>query len=970
MDEDLKIVLTAELEADEQASARRISAQLPNIAKLINSMSSVKVGVTLDESNVQAQTQRLNKRLDRAAKTHDVGVTLNLDQSSVNKIKTELDSLHVSPDITRAMTNQLDQMGIQIDRITGRWVAAADEEERMLNLTIQGTDEMQRTVTYLQTYDTKTGEISAHLTNVTSNLKQQRQEQERLSNQQKAVADSNSAYFQKWGAAIKEISASYLTLDLGQEQIDKLNQEMARVVNSMSGMTAEGEKFSKTQIANVEIAIKEFKAMTDEAIKSANQQKAADESRLAYITKTQIALDKLKASYKGESSSKPLIDGGHIGEVEEKIRNISNVLDNLKSSVGAVGTEQKNTVEKSLAELDALISKYRNLEYVATTLRTKTAKDINTEQGKKLTEYENSLKSAGIMTEEFQADINTLRENLKTAFDRSSLTDYLNSFDKLKSSVSAFQQQVRSMDSVIDKMISLDNEITSAQAKMIKMDSDDNRIPGLQRELNLLNQQKAALQAQLAPYADIVQYSSKVNAYNENILLNNSKIAQAYGEVSNRERSVATEAHKCDVVMQGIESTVIALEAKFSQIIAPTDNLVQNMGKLHELESSYSTDMSDRQKIQAYKQLQEVINSCTKEMNDLAKAQQVLNSSVSKDFSRLIDIEKQITSLQSKIGNLDPKIDKGQYDPLNERLTLLNQEKAALDAQLAPYKNILQYAREVADLENRRLLNANQLVISEAELAKKAKDYDASWQRIPSTIDALEAKFNQIISPTENLIQNMQLVRDMAAQYTEDMGDSEKVRTYEELQKAIRACKDEMSDLLSSQRNDVNDFKFTQGLEKAKADLETIGRTWSALKKNEGLNAQFRKLSISLREINNQADLNKWRSEFSRFKAEVKAAGKNTQSFVDILKNNISKVWQWALSTASIYGVFNKLGSAADVVVELDTAMVDLRKTTNETEVAYRSFYNSATETAKELGVTTREVISQTAEWSRLGLVN
>ncbi len=50
MDEDLKIVLTSELEADEQASAQRISAQLPNIAKMINSKSTIKVGVSLDSS--------------------------------------------------------------------------------------------------------------------------------------------------------------------------------------------------------------------------------------------------------------------------------------------------------------------------------------------------------------------------------------------------------------------------------------------------------------------------------------------------------------------------------------------------------------------------------------------------------------------------------------------------------------------------------------------------------------------------------------------------------------------------------------------------------------------------------------------------------------------------------------------------------------------------------------------------------
>lgn len=152
MEEDLKIVLTSELEADEQASARRISAQLPNIAKLINSRSNIKVGVTLDESNIQSQTQKLTQQIAQVTKAQGIGVSLSLDQSSVNKIRTELNNLKVNPDISRAMTDQLDQMGIQIDKITGRWEEVNGQQERMLNLTIQGTDQMGRTVTYLQTY--------------------------------------------------------------------------------------------------------------------------------------------------------------------------------------------------------------------------------------------------------------------------------------------------------------------------------------------------------------------------------------------------------------------------------------------------------------------------------------------------------------------------------------------------------------------------------------------------------------------------------------------------------------------------------------------------------------------------------------------------------------------------------------------------------------------------------------------------
>lgn len=68
MDEDLKIVLTSELEADEQASAQRISAQLPNIAKMINSKSTIKVGVSLDSSNIQSEAQKVSRRSLRQRK--------------------------------------------------------------------------------------------------------------------------------------------------------------------------------------------------------------------------------------------------------------------------------------------------------------------------------------------------------------------------------------------------------------------------------------------------------------------------------------------------------------------------------------------------------------------------------------------------------------------------------------------------------------------------------------------------------------------------------------------------------------------------------------------------------------------------------------------------------------------------------------------------------------------------------------
>lgn len=54
-------------------------------------------------------------------------------------------------------------------------------------------------------------------------------------------------------------------------------------------------------------------------------------------------------------------------------------------------------------------------------------------------------------------------------------------------------------------------------------------------------------------------------------------------------------------------------------------------------------------------------------------------------------------------------------------------------------------------------------------------------------------------------------------------------------------------------------------------------------------------------------------------------------------------------------------------VSELDTALVDLRKTTTMTKSQLEDFYYTANETAKQMGVTTKEIIDQASAWSRLG---
>ena len=62
----------------------------------------------------------------------------------------------------------------------------------------------------------------------------------------------------------------------------------------------------------------------------------------------------------------------------------------------------------------------------------------------------------------------------------------------------------------------------------------------------------------------------------------------------------------------------------------------------------------------------------------------------------------------------------------------------------------------------------------------------------------------------------------------------------------------------------------------------------------------------------------------------------------------------------TIVGAFEK-------IVELNSAMVELKKVTDETNDTYNEYYLRSNDIAKALGVTTKEVIDATTAWSQMG---
>lgn len=115
------------------------------------------------------------------------------------------------------------------------------------------------------------------------------------------------------------------------------------------------------------------------------------------------------------------------------------------------------------------------------------------------------------------------------------------------------------------------------------------------------------------------------------------------------------------------------------------------------------------------------------------------------------------------------------------------------------------------------------------------------------------------------------------------------------------------------------------------------------------------------------ADLNQIADGFKKVDMAAESAGLKGKSFGSSISGAFKSITRYVGVSTLIYSAFNAIKSGVQDVIALDTALVDLQKTTNATSNQLKEFYFSANDTAKQLGATTEEVIQAAADWSRLG---
>lgn len=198
------------------------------------------------------------------------------------------------------------------------------------------------------------------------------------------------------------------------------------------------------------------------------------------------------------------------------------------------------------------------------------------------------------------------------------------------------------------------------------------------------------------------------------------------------------------------------------------------------------------------------------------------------------------------------------------------------------------------------------------------------------------------------------------------LNDSGLVTTYEKFNQSLKSVKNTMSMVKDESKQWASTMEAATLRSKMSNWLENNPR--AAKVHGQEIKSYISQLdSMSSQGEVASNELNRLADSFKRVDMAADGAGLKGKGFASSLSGAIKSISRYVSASALIYKSFYAIKEGIKEVVAIDTALVDLKKTTDGTTGQLREFYYSSNDIAKQLGVSTKEVVQAAADWSRLG---
>ena len=699
----------------------------------------------------------------------------------------------------------------------------------------------------------------------------------------------------------------------------------------------------------------------------------------------------------------------------------NNIIKNDIPKINSDLAKDKNAMIKVSAELDATTSKANIQSQLNKTTDIKAKVSIDNETAMKdVNNVKEAVKNISKQPAKIKVDVDTSKLNKVVDVSKIKLpkVDIGNSLKDTFSNIEkSIKENVPNVELVTSEAVknntgnieSLVSTVKLASGQVVKLNYDlDETI----KKLSLVSS-KTADSGIVKQIADIDKFKSKYATLISQLKNNNSELGNSFQSrvdileksITNLDKNTATSKdlsqiervyNRLVISSNKIKENLSTNESsynkitnavnnfnKFGNAIDDINNKFQQLKntpqdasakvdelktKLESLQAIYKKEGVSNNWSQQYRELATEIKATQNEVTRLQLIEKSDNSSAKQqahyyekmysEISRINQLQKQkvnagelgSTEIQRQITNLEKRV---KYDEKQI------EKKKLFNVELERQKNeLIAIGKEELKIANQRKQDKDN---------KVAYNTNLGVETAQSQLDTYTTKLLTSGSLTDEVatkLENLQTKLDNVG------GDPKKLQ---EFNAELKLLKNEVTSINKIQKN-LNDNV------KAQQSAETLANSATNYKNNntkalKQYGSELNRIIAKAKELaksteTTSADVQQLRSDFRLVRSEIDATNQSGKRFFETIKEKVSKFVGWYGVSQLVMNTTQLLQNMVQNVVDIDTAMTDLKKVTDETDVGYQKFLDNAIEKSRELKINLSDVISQSAEWAKQGYNN
>lgn len=476
--------------------------------------------------------------------------------------------------------------------------------------------------------------------------------------------------------------------------------------------------------------------------------------------------------------------------------------------------------------------------------------------------------------------------------------------------------------------------------------------------------------------AEVDKLFNSLKTTASNIRQNLKSLTSSFNETTNAENTLA----KMPATIQEISNSFSKLKQQPSEVSELIGNLNSQLNKVNETENQFGRNEKwseeYRELVVSVKKAEtEIKNLQLLEKSDNSEAQQQASryNKIIENISLINKLEKQrISAGKEETVEINRQIKnaKGRISTAESYLEKHKLISSEYEEQIRLLKKTGEYEQAIVKAKSADKSSATSTKTENnvARLTQNLTTLETKWKESPIFSGEFQEKFNELKTSLSNVGGDPKALDEYRIKLNE---------LTNELKRADVAYKASFSSNKSQQsieatRQNIKKLIYTiqtwqQANTKAMSKNTFNGGTYQV--ETDNMIASLKKLlnASDLTASDLKVNVDKINRSFRTMSSEAQAAGVNGLSFFDKIKEDALKFTSWMSLTTVISGISREAVKFYNNVVDIDTAMTDLRKVTDNTNQQYTEFFDNIGQKAKDLKIDLSDLISQTAEWGKRG---